>query len=264
VDATNEKRLNKIMARFSQLEFDETYPERKKTLSGEPIRDAKYFYKEAIRSQLAGDFELALRNYSRTLEKNRMIFEAWVGQTLMLIELGEYKEAIVWADKALENFPDQSELFAVKALAYWRDSQPEKAIDSSDISVSKNNVTSRVWLIRAEIMFNRKSTVAESCMSKAISLAGKEIGIIRLDTGRLLKNKKNYFAAIEHLNEVIRIFPQSPLAWYELGCCQSELGFSQAKATIEQSLKLRPNWKLAKTALSKCKRKGFFSKLFRR
>lgn len=250
------------MARFSQLEFDETGPERQ-IRGGEPVHDAAYFYKEAIRCWLAGDFELALRNYSRMLEKNKTFFEAWLGQALMLIELGEYNEAIVWADKALELFPQQPELFAVKAIACCRDLKMEKAVTYSDISVSKDNTTSRVWLARAEVMFDRRKSITESCLSKAVSMAGKEIGIIRLDAGRLLRQKGSFNAAIEHLNEAVRIFPKSALAWYELGCCQAELGYSEARATLEQSLKLRPNWKKAKTAMSKCKG-GFLRRLFGR
>jgi tetratricopeptide (TPR) repeat protein len=250
------------MARFSQLEFDETGPERQ-IRGGEPVRDAAYFYKEAIRCWLAGDFELALRNYSRMLEENKTFFEAWLGQALMLIELGEYNEAIVWADKALELFPQQPELFAVKAIACCRDLKMEKAVTYSDISVNKDNTTSRVWLARAEVMFDRRSSISESCLSKAVSMAGKEIGIIRLDAARLLRQKGSYTAAIEHLNEAIRIFPKSALAWYELGYCQAELGYSEARATLEQSLKLRPNWKKARTAMSKC-RGGFFRRLFGR
>lgn len=250
------------MARFSQLEFDQTGPERKGPQGG-PVHDAAYFYREALRSWLAGDFEPALRNYSRVLERNNTLFEAWLGQILMLIELGEYSEAVIWADKTLELFPDQPELFAAKAIACCRDLKMDKAITFSDISVGKNNTTSYVWLARAEVMFDRKATVAESCLSKAVGMAGKEIGIIRLQAARLLRQKGSYSAAMEHLNEAVRIFPKSALAWYELGCCRYKLGLPQAEAALEESLKLRPKWDEAASALSKCK-SGFFSKFFRR
>ena len=251
------------MDRFSQLEFDEKMPERKRS-QGEPVRDADYFYKDALRYWLAGDFELALRNYSRALEKNSALFDAWVGQVLMLIELGEYKEAVVWADKALELFPEHPELLAVKAVACCRDCKMEKAIAYSDNSISKENITSRVWLARAEVLLNRKSSVAENCISKAISIAGNMVPIVKLEAARLLRKKGGYSAAIGHLNEVVKVFPKSALAWYELGCCQSKLGLSEAKATLEQSLKLRPDWNVAKSALAKCGKGGLFNKLFRR
>lgn len=251
------------MDRFSRLEFGEVSSERKRS-SGEPIRDAEYFYKEALRYWLSGDFELALRNYSRALEKNSTFFDAWVGQVLMLIELGEYHEAVVWADKALELFPEHPELFAVKAVACSRDAKMEKAIAYSDNSITKENITSRVWLSRAEVLLDRKSPIAENCISKAVSIAGKMAPIIKLDAARLLRRKGNYSAAIGHLNDVVQTFPKSALAWYELGCCQSKLGLSQAKATLKQSLIFRPDWTEAKLELAKCSRCGFFSRIFRR
>jgi len=251
------------MDRFSQLEFDEKMPERKRS-QGEPIRDADYFHNEALKYWLAGDFELALRNYSRVLEQNSTIFDAWVGQVLMLVELGEYKEAIVWADKALELFPEHPELLAVKAVACCRDAKPEKAIAYSDNSISKDNITSRVWLARAEVLLNRKSPVAENCVSKAISIAGDMAPVIKLEAARLLRRKGSYSAAINYLNEVVKVFPKSALSWYELGCCQSKLGLSEAKATLEQSLRLRPDWDIAKAALAKCDKGRFLSKLFKR
>ena len=252
------------MDRFSQLEFGEVSPERKPTFSGEPIHGADYFYKEALKYWLAGDFEPALRNYSRVLEKNSTVFDAWVGQVLMLNELGEYHEAIVWADKALELFPEHPELLAVKAMACCRDAKLEKAIAYSDNSISRDNVTARVWLARAEVLLNRKSPIADNCISKAISIAGSNAPVIKLEAARLLRKKGSYSTAIGYLNEVVKVFPKSALAWYNLGCCQAELGRPEATATLEQSLKLRPGWERPKDALRQFRKRGFFRKLFGR
>jgi tetratricopeptide (TPR) repeat protein len=249
------------MDRFSQLEFGDTTPERKRS-HGEPLRDAQYFHREAMKYWLAGDFELALRNYSRVLENDATVFEAWVGQVLMLIELAEYKEAMTWTDKALELFPEHPELLALKAVACARDEKIEKAIAYSDNSVNKENLTPRVWLVRAEVFFERKSTVADNCISKAVGIAGKMIPVIKLEAARLLRRKGNYPAAIDYLNDVLKIFPKSALTWYELGYCQGKLGRSEAQATLEQCLRLRPKWSQAEAALKMFKKKGFFSKLF--
>ncbi len=251
------------MDRFSQLEFEEVNPERKRA-QGEAVRGAGYFYKQALKYWLAGEFDLALRNYSRVLERNNTTFDAWAGQVLMLIELGEYREAIVWSDKALELFPEHPELLATKAMAYCRDSKMEKAIAYSDNSITKDNITSRVWLARAEILLNRKSSIAQNCISKAISIAGNTAAVVKLEAARLLRKKGNYSSAIAHLNDVVKVFPKSALVWYELGSCQSKLGLSQARATLEQSLKFHPGWNVAESALAKCQGRGFFRKLFGR
>jgi len=250
------------MDRFSQLEFGEASPQKRST--GEPIRDENYFSDLALKCWLAGDWELALRNYSRVLEKNNTVFEAWTGQVCMLIELGEYREAGIWADKALQFYPENPELLALKAVACARDGLMEKAIAYSDNSITKDNLTARVWLARAEVMLERKSPVADNCISKAISLAGSSGPTIKLEAARLLRKRGQYSPAIVYLNDVVKIFPQSALAWYELGCCQAELGRPEAKASIEQCLKLQPHWEDAKKMLNKCQRGRFWSRLFGR
>lgn len=249
------------MDRFARLEFGDTAP--KKRPDGEPIRDAEYFYKEAYKYWFAAEFELALRNFSRVLEENSSVFGAWSGQIVALIELGEYPEAVVWADKALESFPEHPELLALKAVAYSRDAKFEKAIAFSDNSVAKNDITPRVWLARAEVLLNRKSNVAENCISKAISLAGKQGPVVKLEAARLLRRKRKYSNAIEYLNEVIQIVPRSALAWYELGCCQAKLGLSQAKASLGQCCQLSPEWNEPKRQLRRIESRGFFGRLFR-
>lgn len=251
------------MDRFSQLEFGDAVPERKKS-AGEPIRDTDYFYKEATKYWLAGDYELALRNYSRVLEQNDSVFEAWAGQVLMLIELGEYQEADMWADKALALFPEHPELFALKAVACARDAKNQQASAYSDNSVGKENLTPRVWLARAELFIGRKRQICESCISKAVSGAGALAAVVKLEAGRTLRRAENYPLAIQYLKEAVQLLPRSALAWYELGCCQAALGRDEARHSFEQSLRLRPHWPQCETALRKFQKRGFFRKLFGR
>jgi tetratricopeptide (TPR) repeat protein len=251
------------MDRFSRLEFDERKP-RKIAAAGESVRDAEFFHKEAMKYWLAADFELALRNFSRMLENNNTLFDAWAGQVLMLIELAEYPEAIVWADKALELFPEHPELFALKAIAYARDARPEKAAAHSDNSISKDKITPRVWLARAEIFFGKKKTIAYDCISKSINLADNSASLMKLEAGRLLNAKGDYTAAVDYLTDAVRVFPKSALAWYELGFCQARLGFPEAEESFSQSVKLCDGWEKPKDALQKIRSRGFFRKLFRR
>ncbi len=250
------------MNRFSQLEFGDDEAKRGKKASGTPVRDAEYYRKEALKYWLAADYEIALRHYSRVLEQNPAIFEAWAGQVLMLIELGEYREAGVWADKALESFPEHPELLALKGLACARDAKMNEAIAYSDNSVGKDNLTSRVWLVRAEVFLHRRGAIAESCIDKAVALAGPLGPIIKLEAGRLLLNKRNHVHALTYLQEAVQSLPQAPLAWYELGRCQAALGLPEATRSLEQCTNLRPDWDEPKAALAKFRRRGLFRRLF--
>ncbi len=249
------------MKRFTHLEFDDTSRSPDSSGNGESVRDAAYFHQRAIQCFLHSDFELALRNYSRALEVNCSFFDGWAGQIWMLIELGEYPEAIVWADKALESFPEHPELLAAKASACLRDAKFDKAKAYSDNSISKDNVGPRVWLVRAEVLLQSKSRVADNCISKAIALSDDKADLARLEAGRLLRRYGRYSTAVEYLQETVNQFPKSALAWYELGYCQSRLGFSQAVTSLEQCLYLYPHFDEAKESLKYAK-DGFWGRLF--
>ena len=251
------------MDRFSQLEFGDVHPERPRE-PGEAIRDVQYFLTEAEKYWLAADFEIALRHYCRALEQNSALFQGWSGQIRMLIELSEYKEADVWADKAMDLFPDHPELLALKAVANKRNNRPQKAIGYSDNSVGKGDLTPRVWLARAEVFLDRKDAIVDGCLSKAVALASKDKDIVKLEAARLLRQKKSFHRAMGLLNEVIIKLPKSALAWYELGCCQGHMGLSQASHSLEEALRLRPHWHCAEDALQRFCNRGFFGRLFRR
>ncbi|UCG47801.1 MAG: tetratricopeptide repeat protein [Phycisphaerales bacterium] len=251
------------MKRFSRLEFGDRNGAGKKKADGQEIRDEEYFRQQAVRFWLAAEFELALRNYSRALERNSMLFEAWLGQVLMLIELREYPEAMVWADKALELFPEHPDLLAAKAVACSRDGRREKALAYSDNSISKENAGSRVWLARSEVLLRRNSRVAETCLSKAVGMASQDSAQVRLEAGRLLNRTGSHGSALEYLRAAVEALPKSALAWYELGCCQAKLGRAEAEAAFEHTLKLRPDWEQARTALRRFKKRGILRKIFR-
>jgi tetratricopeptide (TPR) repeat protein len=256
------------MKRFDHLEFgDARQPAQDGTTPRIPdatIRNETYFYKAAVTYWLAGDFEVALRNYSRALEVNSAFFDGWLGQVQMLTELGEYPEALLWADKALKLFPENAELLSAKAVACAYDGKFEKAMAYSDQSISKENISSRVWLARARVLMSKKSQIAQTCISNAIGVAGELAPIIRLEAGRLLSKSENYYAAIEYLNSAVRLLPKSALAWYELGCCQAKLGRPEAAVTLKQALKLHSEWVPAKDALKSAETQGFFGRLFGR
>src|SRR4051812_21758706 len=91
------------MSRFVNLELggeseDQPGEQRPRSL----IKDEAYYFAEARTAFENGNFEQGLRFYSKVLEFNPQNASAWTGQVRMLIELGEFREAKLWADKALE------------------------------------------------------------------------------------------------------------------------------------------------------------------
>ncbi len=74
----------------------------------------------ADRNRRAGQYENALRYYSRALEDDKAYLPGWVGQVEMLIALGEAPEADMWCRKALELFPGNGELLAARSRSLCR------------------------------------------------------------------------------------------------------------------------------------------------
>jgi tetratricopeptide (TPR) repeat protein len=252
------------MSRFANLEFDQHVPAGAEKAQGEPIRDRYFFAERAALAWLSADFEGALRYYSQCLEDDHTYYPGWFGQVRMLIELCEYPEAIIWADKSLEMFPAHHELLASKAIVMLRQGNQAEAQSLSDDAISEEGASYYVWIARAEVLLARKLRTAESCIQNALSIAGNDISIARLEAGRTLTRWEAYGTAMPILTDAARDLPESALAWYELGRCQSALGFPEAEATLAQCIKLRPNWAEAESALNNTHKRGLFSWLRKR
>src|SRR5262249_46968668 len=125
------------MSRFEKLELHnehEDQPQRQKKL----IKDESYFSAEAQTPFENSDFKAALRSHGKVIEFNPQNASAWTGQVRMLIEMGECKEAKLWADKALEKFPNEPELLAAKAVALARNGDLQGALIFSDTSIEEH------------------------------------------------------------------------------------------------------------------------------
>ena len=128
------------MSRFVNLELDgesEGQGQPSKPL----VKDEAYYCGEARAALQNGEFESALRLYSKVLEFNPRNAAAWAGQVRMLTELGECREARLWADKALERFPHEPELLAAKAVALGRSGDLQGALAFSDAAIEEQGDT---------------------------------------------------------------------------------------------------------------------------
>jgi len=244
--------------RFSRLEFENRQTGCKAKAEGEPIRNAQFFYARAIKAELAGDWELSLRMHSKAVQQNHLFISSWEGQVLMLIELGEYEEAIVWADKALEKFPANPRFFATKALAYHRNAFREKALAFSDNALSKDNITANVWLARAEIMLKDKTSIAENCVDKALTAQDVDNGYVLLKAGRIFNDARKYIVAEKRLREAAGYLPDSALLWFELGKAVYYSERKNSTACFERALELREDWPAAEKWLARSRRRGPF------
>jgi len=238
------------MSRFVNLELDgesEDQWQHEKAA----VKDEAYFLAQARAAFEAAEFELALRAFCRVLEFNPQNVSAWAGQVRMLIELGELREARLWADKALERFVNEPELLAAKAVALGRSGDLQGAMAFSDASIEERGGTPYVWLARGDVLLAREESRADYCFEKALLLAPGDWFIAWL-AARIRYYYKQFVLALKLLQRAIDLNATHFRLWLELGQCQAALGLiGPARLSFAQAQQLNPQCSDARLALAR-------------
>jgi tetratricopeptide (TPR) repeat protein len=228
------------MSRFVNLEFEDGSGHQLQPEPGAVVKDEAYYLAEARTAFGAGQFEPALRYFSKVLEYNPQNTAAWSGQVRMLIELGEYREAKLWADKALERFPTDPELLASKAVALGRGGDLQGALAFSDASIEERGDTPYVWLARGDVLLARGENRADYCFEKALLLAPHDWFTVWL-AARVRFFYEQFVLALKLLQQAVEMNPGNFLLWLEQGRCQQAVGLvGPAELSFVQARQLNP------------------------
>ncbi len=247
------------MSRFNSLEFDED--SHGDQSSRQVPKGDVYHVNEAELAFQSADFEKALRCFGKALEFNPANVSAWAGQVKALIELEEFSEAKLWADKALEKIPDHPELLAVKAVALARDGDLKAALVFSDASIQESGGTPFIWLARGDVLLARKEKRADYCFEKACMLAPGN-WVVRWCASRIYSFYEKFSVALKYAQEALNLNASSAAIWLQTGQCQFSLGLLVlAENSFVQARQLDPGCAEAKVGLFKISNQGLFSKL---
>ncbi|MBF0118417.1 MAG: tetratricopeptide repeat protein [Desulfobacterales bacterium] len=247
------------MSRFKWLEISET--EKKDIFEDIEQYDETYYLNLADEKFNQGLYESALRYYSRVLNLNLNSQKAWLGQLLCLVDLGEYSESLTWADKAMEIFPGDPEIIAIKALAYGRLGVLDKAIGFSDSSLKNGRNSYLIWWIRGDILISQDEKNAEYCFLKATELSKRDFNLM-LMIGKTFLSIDKPIKAKKFITQAVNINPDHSLSWYWSGVVYQELGlYDQAKNALKRALELNPKNLEFISALDELQKKNFISKI---
>ncbi len=254
------------MSRFANLEFDPDgapEPSRKAPKTRETADEMRHL--ERAEDLFArGDWEGALRLYSRALEANRRLIRAWAGQVLCLAELDELKEARLWADKALELFKNNPSLLAAKAIVCARMGDSTFGLALSDTAVGEQGLSADVWLARAEVLLLRREKNADYCFRKAAACPG---GDWRLWV-RMARTATQYDApalAHDYAVKAVETEPTLVATWLALGECQRKMGLNRkAVESFRRALEIEPQNSDARRAVHALENRSWWRKLFGR
>jgi len=248
------------MNRFVNLEFGDESNDHSQHNQTPLVKGEAYYLDEARLAFEGGNFEQALRSYSKVLEYNPQNAAAWTAQVRMLIELCEFREARLWADKALERFPNEPELLAAKAVSLARIGDLQGALAFSDASVEERGDTPYVWLARADVLLARNEQRADFCFEKALLLAPKNWFIAWL-AARIRAYHRQFLLALRLLQEAIEWNAGQFVLWFELGQCQQAIGMhGPAERSYNQALELRPDSQEASERLATLLSTGFLTR----
>lgn len=248
------------MSRFGNLELGGESEDLSQHAPKALVKDEAYYFALARAAFETGDFESALRNYSKVLEYNQQNAAAWTAQVRMLIELGEFREAKLWADKALERFPQFPELLAAKAVALARSGDLEGALAFSDASIEERGDTPYVWLARGDVMLARKEQRADYCFEKALLLAPGDWFTLWL-AAKIRVYYQQFVLALKLLQQAVEWNTSHFLLWLELGQCQRALGLiSAAETSFTQAYQLNPQCHAASLASDQLSKTGFWAR----
>src|SRR5262245_49511452 len=229
------------MSRFINLEFSDEHEDQSRQQQKALVRDEAYYLAEARTAFENANFETALRLYSKVLEFNPQNAAAWTGQVRMLIELAEYREAKLRADKALERFPHEPELLAAKAVALRRSGDLQAALAFSDASIAERRDTPYHWPAGGDVLLARKEPRADYCFGKALLLAPRDWFIAWL-AGRIRYYYQRFVLALKLIQQAVEWNPGHYLLWLELGRCQQALGMvGPATTSYAQAEQLNPD-----------------------
>ena len=249
------------MSRFSNLEFGDSEESRAPSTThlgpAGATRDEHFFVAAAQRAFARGEFEPGLRLYARALEHNPRNIAAWTGQVRMLIELGEVREARIWADKALEQFPREPELLAAKAVALARGGDLEGAMAFSDAALEERGETPYVWLARGDVLLARHDTLADHCLNKALLLARGDWFVAWL-AARVRRHYRQFAAALRHVRDGLALDATQFVLWLEQADLQLALGLrGPALASYRHAAELEPSCDAARVGALAAERLGW-------
>jgi tetratricopeptide (TPR) repeat protein len=253
------------MPRFDRLEIGPGANEPQHVgQAAAPVDEQFHPAKQADRHRRSGNYENALRFYSRALEADKSFIAGWVGQVEMLIMLDEVPEADLWCRKALEVFPGNGELLAARTRALCRLGDLRQAGAVSDAALAAQGRSALRWMARGEWMVASRQPLDRHCFDKARELDAD--WLVPLETALIYQHYSFPSQGLARARLATELAPDQAYPWYVRGDLEAALGMTRpATTSFTHCLQLCPGHVEAGSRLAQVRRsKWSIRRLFRR
>lgn len=201
-----------------------------------------------------GNYLDSLEHYSRVLGKNEHESAAWVGQTRVLVDIGEYDGAVYWADKGYDACGGGTMLSFAKALALAYAGQIGQAKALINVPVEKDE-SAMLWLLRGEVLIRVRISFIQKiftpykgigrlgaffCFVKALSHDQTDPFINqRIGLAYMLARERE--RAMEHLGLSLRAVSDNPLTLFGIAqCYKMKRDYGQALSYVKKAIAGNP------------------------
>jgi tetratricopeptide (TPR) repeat protein len=250
--------------RFGHLELD-SGPS-KAASSERPARtfEATEYVSRAAEQVLSGAFDEALRLYARALQQKPHQEDAWVGQLLCLVAVGDHEEAILWSEKALQYQPKSADITAARIMALARVGRTREAMETSDQSMGLSGQSALVWIARAWSHGADRHEPADRCVSKALEQSDNS-PLVLLEVATFYMEQQRWTHALKHIQKLTSTRPALARPWYLAGLCQARMGMHDAALqALQEAHRLAPSNKRFRDAFHNQQNTGLLTSLWRR
>ncbi|CAN5207823.1 hypothetical protein BH09SUM1_BH09SUM1_07680 [soil metagenome] len=219
------------------------------------------FLLQADEAFYLGDYRTSLRHYSRALQLENSQVYPWIGQISSLIELKQYKEAELWSNRALEQFPEDGSLLSQRGRVLALTGNLKRAIGVSDYATQKGG-TEWSWLARGEILLEANDSNALFCFEKAAEIAGKEDWRIPALAARAYMRRRQWANAEQFLLRAIQLNGHNFFIWFQLAQVLLELNFTdRCRDALSRVMQLKPDFRPARELEMRLYRRPFFKRV---
>jgi superkiller protein 3 len=228
--------------------------------------DQGHYQSEGDRFFYAGDYQKAMRAYSRAMQVDHSAIDPWVGQVLSLVRLKQYREAAMWALRATELFPEDARLSSLQGLTLALTGARQRAIACSDFAMARpNGGTAFTWAVRGQILAHSENPNAAFCFEKVLETRDPGDWQIMALVGDFLISEKKWARAIEFLKPAVEANPGNAWLWKRLGYANEQLAFTQtAMAAYRSAQEINPNDREASESIRRLATTSLPTRLWRR
>ena len=200
------------------------------------------FYR-AFAYQEKGDYDKAIQHYSKALELNPQMAEAYNNRGIAYSDKGDYPHAIEDFNKAIELKPDYAEAYNNRGTAYREKGNLGRAIEDYNTAIQLQPGLTQAYNNRGNAFRDKGDyTRAIEDFNKAIELK-PDYAEAHSNRGLTYKDKGDYAHAIEDYTKAVQLKPDYTSAYNKRGITYKNEGdFDRAIEDYTKAIDLNPDY----------------------